>query len=153
MKRALNEQAIEILRTNDRGGYTIPTARLYPYQWNWDSAFVALGFMTFDRERAWRELEFLLEGQWRNGMVPSILFRHEDPDYFPGPASWQTHEDEPMPSTGLSQPLVPCSQSFWPGIDGSIQNDVQMAVLPSVRFTPGSRGGIIVRIGLKGLRP
>ena len=29
---------------NDRGGYTVPTEGLYPYQWNWDSAFVALGF-------------------------------------------------------------------------------------------------------------
>ena len=45
-QQALIQQAQEILRTNDRGGYTVPTARLYPYQWNWDSAFVALGFAT-----------------------------------------------------------------------------------------------------------
>ena len=38
------QQAIEILRRNDRGGYTVPTATgLYPAQWNWDSCFVALG--------------------------------------------------------------------------------------------------------------
>jgi len=30
---------------------------------------VALGFATFDGDRAWRELELLLEGQWANGMV------------------------------------------------------------------------------------
>ncbi len=40
----LDEQARDILRANDRGGYTIPTAGLYPYQWNWDSAFAAWGF-------------------------------------------------------------------------------------------------------------
>ena len=39
---------------NDRGGYTVPTAGLYPYQWNWDSAFVALGFNQFDKiARGW----------------------------------------------------------------------------------------------------
>ena len=106
----LDAQAVSILEKNDRGGYTVPTARLYPYQWNWDSAFVALGFATFDRERAWTELELLLEGQWDNGMLPSILFRHDDADYFPGPAVWQTQTKRspapPLPSTGISQPPI-----------------------------------------------
>jgi hypothetical protein len=101
----LDEQARAILRKNDRGGYTVPTARLYPYQWNWDSAFVALGFATFDRDRAWRELEMLLEGQWPNGMIPHILFRRDDPDYFPGPSVWQANIG-PIPSGGISQPPV-----------------------------------------------
>ena len=39
----LNDQARAILRGNDRGGYTIPTERLYPFQWNWDSMFSAWG--------------------------------------------------------------------------------------------------------------
>ena len=64
------EAARTVLRTNDRGGYTVPTARLYPYQWNWDSAFCAMGFATFDEARAWREIERLLEGQWDDGLVP-----------------------------------------------------------------------------------
>ena len=41
--QTLMEQARNILRQNDRGGYTVPTERLYPYQWNWDSAICALG--------------------------------------------------------------------------------------------------------------
>jgi len=106
----LDDQARNILQKNDRGGYTVPTARLYPYQWNWDSAFVALGFLTFDRDRAWREVELLLEGQWQNGMIPSIIFRRDDPDYFPGPSVWQTQTAcesvPPIPSTGISQPPV-----------------------------------------------
>lgn len=110
MTEHLDSKAMDILRKNDRGGYTVPTARLYPYQWNWDSAFVALGFGTFDRQRAWAELEHLLEGQWHNGMVPSILFRNDDPDYFPGPSIWQTQKHHspqpPMPSTGISQPPI-----------------------------------------------
>ena len=103
-----DRQAIDILRANDRGGYTVPTSRLYPYQWNWDSAFVALGFATFDRDRAWREIEMLFEGQWDDGMVPHILFRRDDPDYFPGPSVWQAGKAS-MPSSGHSQPPVAAS--------------------------------------------
>ncbi len=103
-----DRQAIDILKANDRGGFTVPTSRLYPYQWNWDSAFVALGFMTFDIERAWREIEMLFEGQWDDGMVPHILFRRDDPDYFPGPSVWQAGKNA-MPSSGHSQPPVAAS--------------------------------------------
>ena len=105
MNLDLNQQARDILNRNDRGGYTVPTARLYPYQWNWDSAFVALGFATFNRDRAWHELELLLEGQWTNGMIPHIIFRRDDPDYFPGPSVWQT-DGGAFPSGGISQPPV-----------------------------------------------
>ena len=103
----LDQAAIDILLTNDRGGYTIPTARLYPYQWNWDSAFCALGFATFDLNRAWQEIETLFEGQWGNGMLPHIIFRRDDPDYFPGPSVWQTHTTPP--TSGHSQPPVVAS--------------------------------------------
>ena len=101
----LDAQAKAILLKNDRGGYTVPTERLYPYQWNWDSAFVSLGLATFDRDRAWRELEMLLDGQWPDGMIPHILFRQDDPDYFPGPSVWQANLG-PIPSGGISQPPV-----------------------------------------------
>jgi len=99
-----DQDARQILRTNDAGGYTLPTRRLYPFQWNWDSAFAAMGFATFDLERAWVELESLLAGQWPNGMVPHIVFRKDDPDYFPGPSVWGTRHDPP--SSGISQPPV-----------------------------------------------
>lgn len=131
MSQQLDDQAREILRLNDRGGYTIPTARLYPYQWNWDSAFVALGFLSFDRDRAWIELELLLEGQWANGMIPSIIFRSNDPDYFPGPSVWQTQtsmENPPaIPSTGISQPPVLAS-IVWSLVNSGDIEDKQRAV-------------------------
>ncbi|WP_428674502.1 MGH1-like glycoside hydrolase domain-containing protein [Roseibium sp.] len=104
----LDNQARAILTGNDQGGYTIPTKGLYPYQWNWDSVFVALGFATFDQDRAWREIEMLFEGQWRDGMVPHILFRKDDPSYFPGPSVWGT-DGGPIPSSGHSQPPVAAS--------------------------------------------
>jgi len=104
---ALDTEARAILTANDRGGYTIPTAGLYPYQWNWDSAFAALGFAEFDIWRAWTELETLLSGQWDNGMVPHILFHRPDPGYFPGPGVWGC--SGPVPSSGISQPPVVAS--------------------------------------------
>ena len=58
----LEQKAQDILRANDRGGYTVPTARLYPFQWYWDSVICALGWQTFDEERAWQEMDFLLKG-------------------------------------------------------------------------------------------
>ena len=100
----LDERARRVLMTNDRGGYTVPTDGLYPYQWNWDSAFAAWGFARFDPGRAWRELESLLAGQWENGMVPHILFHKADPGYFPGPDVWGC--EGPVPSSGISQPPV-----------------------------------------------
>ncbi|MEO1702601.1 MAG: hypothetical protein AAFR71_11165 [Pseudomonadota bacterium] len=107
----LDSQARDILHLNDRGGYTVPTAGLYPYQWNWDSAFAAWGFATFDMDRAWQELETLFAAQWDTGMVPHIIFHQIDPDYFPGPDVWGGVG--PMPSSGISQPPVAASIARW----------------------------------------
>ena len=49
--QSLRETAQSILRANDRGGYTVPSARLYPFQWNWDAGITALGWMRFDEAR------------------------------------------------------------------------------------------------------
>jgi hypothetical protein len=98
------EQARAILAANDRGGYTVPTDRLYPFQWNWDSAFVAMGWATFDGARAWREIERLLEGQWEDGLVPQIVFHAPSDDYFPGPEVWGIKRSPP--TSGITQPPV-----------------------------------------------
>ena len=104
MMKLLDQTAREILRLNDRGGYTVPTEGLYPYQWNWDSAFAAMGFAQFNVDRAWVEFETLFSGQWDNGMVPHILFHQVDEDYFPGPEMWKSVG--PIPSSGITQPPV-----------------------------------------------
>ncbi len=103
---ALDDQARAILKANDRGGYTVPTDGLYPYQWNWDSAFAGWGFSEFDVDRGWVEIETLFSGQWPNGMVPHILFHKEDPGYFPGPQVWGTEGKGPISSSGISQPPI-----------------------------------------------
>lgn len=85
----LRAAAEALLRANDRGGYTVPAPALYPHQWNWDSAFAALGWRHIDPRRAARELELLLRGQWADGMIPHIIFRAEG-SYEPGPQTWKT---------------------------------------------------------------
>jgi hypothetical protein len=111
--RDLNTAARDILRANDRGGYTVPNGRVYPFQWNWDSAFVALGFDQFDRDRAWTELETLFQAQWADGFMPHIVFWQDDPGYFPGPTVWDTGKD-PVTS-GITQPPVAASvvRQLW----------------------------------------
>mgnify|MGYP001792485341 CR=1 FL=1 len=101
---ALSGEARTIITGNDRGGYTVPTAGLYPYQWNWDSAIVSLGFAAFDLDRAWTEIETLVAHQWPDGMIPHIIFHKEVPSYFPGPTVWDT--GRPVPTSGHSQPPV-----------------------------------------------
>lgn len=96
--------AADILRRNDRGGYTIPTNGLYPFQWSWDSAIVALGWMHIDESRAWQEVETMFRGQWDNGMVPHILFHKDAESYFPGPDVWGSTDG--VPSSAISQPPV-----------------------------------------------
>jgi glycogen debranching enzyme len=109
----LRERAVAILRRNDRGGYSVPTDGLYPFQWNWDSGFAAMGYGCFDEARAWRELDQLLDGQWPDGMVPHIVFHREDPRYFPGPEVWGTAR-EPRTS-GITQPpiLAVCARRLF----------------------------------------
>jgi hypothetical protein len=105
----LTERARAILRDNDQGGYTVPTKRLYPFQWNWDSGFTALGFATFDEPRAWQEIEMLFRGQWEDGLVPHIVFHKVSPDYFPGPSLWGV--DRQPQTSGITQPPVAASMA------------------------------------------
>jgi alpha,alpha-trehalase len=106
-RERLDASAQQILRDNDRGGYTVPTSGLYPFQWNWDSCLVALGWAAFDEPRAWQEIELLFGAQWDDGMLPHIVFHRPDPGYFPGPEVWRTGR---TPATsGITQPPVAAS--------------------------------------------
>jgi hypothetical protein len=59
-----------ILDFNWTGEYTRPGPRLYPHQWSWDSAFIAIGYARYDQDRGMRELRHLFESQWTNGLLP-----------------------------------------------------------------------------------
>ena len=80
----LTNKAKQILLNNRRTGYTLPTnSKLYPAQWNWDSAFIALGYSHFNLNFAINEINTLLKGQWKDGMIPHILFHDKNTKYFP----------------------------------------------------------------------
>ncbi len=102
-------RAQNVLRLNDTGEFTKPSPRQYPHQWNWDSAFIALGLAHFDLPRALVEVRSLLRAQWRDGMVPHIIYPTGASDYFPPPEFWQTenlsHAGD-IPSSALTQPPI-----------------------------------------------
>lgn len=103
-KNELINRAHEILRKNDLGGYTIPTHGLYPFQWNWDAAITALGWMKISEQRAWQEIHYLVKGQWENGMIPHIIFHQNVDSYFPNAKVWGV--DREIATTSISQPPV-----------------------------------------------
>ena len=125
------EQARAILRRNDRVGYTVPTDRLYPFQWNWDSAFVAMGWATFDEARGFTGVERLLEGQWDDGLVPQIVFHAPSDDYFPGPSVWGVQHVPP--TSGITQPPVLASavrRMLERARDGAVAEERVAAIYP-----------------------
>ena len=107
-------KARNVLRRNDMGGWTKAAPELYPHQWSWDSAFIAIGLAHLDTRRAARELETLFTHQWKTGKVPHIVFNEEAPSgsYFPGPEHWAcaaaSPDAPPAPpyTSCLSQPPV-----------------------------------------------
>jgi hypothetical protein len=97
-----------VLHANDVGGWTKPAPRLYPHQWSWDSAFIAIGLAHLDPARAIEELEHLFAAQWSDGRVPHIVFDPKVPDYWPGPDLWGSRGVGGAPTSvatsGLIQP-------------------------------------------------
>src|ERR1700741_1848603 len=84
----LAARAAYLLRGNDLGAMTTAAPKLYPHMWSWDAAFVAVGLAPLSVERAVVELDTLLSAQWKNGMIPHIVFANGVDGYFPGPARW-----------------------------------------------------------------
>ena len=107
-------RAAAVLRENDMGGWTRASPTLYPHQWSWDSAFIAIGLAHLGTGRAAWEIRSLFEHQWENGKIPHIVFNPDAPpeSYFPGPEHWASAADAPDAPTGpattsgLCQPPV-----------------------------------------------
>ncbi|EPJ36640.1 hypothetical protein STAFG_6313 [Streptomyces afghaniensis 772] len=74
------------------GTSTVPSRGLYPHQWSWDSAFIAIGLRHVSPLRAQTELETLLAAQWADGRIPHIVFNPSVPldAYFPSPDFWRS---------------------------------------------------------------
>lgn len=102
---ALWKTSEAILDGNWQYDHTVPSRTLYPHQWSWDAAFIAVGLAHTAPHRAWHDLRSLFNAQWADGRVPHIVFDPDvsERDYFPGPAFWQVSEAH---STGIVQPPV-----------------------------------------------
>ncbi|MEU9306284.1 hypothetical protein [Streptomyces sp. NPDC048256] len=89
---ALRRRAASVLAGNWTGTSTVPSPGLYPHQWSWDSAFIAIGLRHVSPRRAQTELETLLDAQWGDGRIPHIVFNPSVPldAYFPSPDFWRS---------------------------------------------------------------
>ncbi|KND29620.1 MGH1-like glycoside hydrolase domain-containing protein [Streptomyces acidiscabies] len=85
-------RAVRVLQENWTGTSTVPSRSLYPHQWSWDSAFIAIGLRHVSPVRAQTELETLLAAQWGDGRIPHIVFNPSVPldAYFPSPDFWRS---------------------------------------------------------------
>lgn len=105
---ALRPAAAAVLLSNWRGGHTVPAGGLYPHQWSWDSAFIAIGLRHLSPRRAQQELDTILSAQWSDGRLPQIVFHSgRDDGYSPGPTFWNSPRipgSPPVQTAGLIQP-------------------------------------------------
>ena len=114
-KAQLAEQTKAVLASNDLGTWTRPAPGLYPHQWLWDSCFIAIGLAHYNPKRAKQELISLIRGQWRNGMIPHMIFS-EEANSFTGPHVWQSHISPAAPpgieTSGITQPPI-LAEAVW----------------------------------------
>ena len=105
----LLRDAVRVLLQNWHGHATVPSRSLYPHQWSWDSAFIALGLQHVSPSRAAIELLSLFGAQWADGRIPQIAFNPAvaDDAYFPGPSVWRSAAIDghpPIDTSGIIQP-------------------------------------------------
>jgi neutral trehalase len=105
----LVEQCQKILVSNDFVTHTVPSNKLYPHQWLWDSAFIAIGIAHYNPKRAAEELTNLFKGQWHNGMLPNIIF-DSSPEYAADRTAWRSwvsrNSPDSVATSGITQPPV-----------------------------------------------
>ena len=106
-------EARRVLDENWLGASTLPSRTLYPHQWSWDSAFIAIGRSWYDEARAQQELRSLFHGQWADGRVPHIVFNPAvaEDAYFPGPAFWESSKRSAQAVTITLRPIAMNAES------------------------------------------
>lgn len=107
----LADKAAAVLRGNDMGSMTTAAPALYPHMWSWDAAFITIGLAAVSVGRAIMEMETLLAAQWRNGMIPHIVFSPDSTTYFPGADRWESSRlaaqaPAHVETSGICQPPV-----------------------------------------------
>ena len=132
------ERAAGVLRRNDMGGWTRAAPPLYPHQWSWESAFIAIGLARLDGRRAASELTTLLDGQWTTGKIPHVVFNPNAPpgSYLLGPEHWASASlsenavGTPRPTSALCQPAVHALAALriWETVRGTGDEDTSAAL-------------------------
>lgn len=107
----------DVLDKNWNGSFTLPAATLYPHQWSWDAAFIALGNSYGKTDRAIQEIQFLFDAQWKNGMVPHIVFNNNEKTYFPAADFYEITRSPNAPThigtSGMTQPPVHAISCYY----------------------------------------
>ena len=113
MKIPLLDRAKSILQQNWNGQFTMPTSSRCSTQWTWDAAFTAMGYAHYDFEKAKAEFHSLFRGQWKNGMIPQMVFHTNEGvknPYFPSADFWQSNCCSNAPTTiftsGITTPPI-----------------------------------------------
>ncbi|HUD10676.1 MAG TPA: trehalase family glycosidase [Candidatus Saccharimonadales bacterium] len=109
---SLEDEAKAVLAHNDHGSFTVPSTRLYPHQWLWDSCFIAIGIRHYDVERAKIEILSMLRAQWANGMMPHMIItprEHIPADAYKRHSSiWRSwlnpNAPDDISTSGITQP-------------------------------------------------
>lgn len=118
LEQGAADAAARVLDTSWTGRHTVPATGLYPHQWSWDSAFVAIGNRHREPARARAELVALLDAQWSDGRVPQIVYdTGRDDDYAPGADFWRAGPGRAEPGlvgSGLSGSAATGSTSVRP---------------------------------------
>lgn len=113
-------------RTVGEFSYTIPSIHTYPYQWLWDSCFMAITMSHFDIPQAKAELRSLVSKQFENGMIPHMIYwQHSDmPDHLK--ISWGKRQT----SSITQPPLLAAAVAKIYDTDGDI--DFVKEMLPHI---------------------
>lgn len=130
--KKLLQDCEEVLDHNWNGSFTIPSDTLYPHQWSWDAAFIAIGNSYANTERAIKELEFLFDAQWKNGMVPHIVFNENEKTYFPAADFYEITRSPNAPTnigtSGMTQPPVHAMACYYIYKNANDQNSKISAI-------------------------
>ncbi len=123
------EDAKQVLDKNWNGRFTIPSTTLYPHQWSWDSGFISIGNSYFESKRAINEIEFLYSAQWKNGMIPHIVFNEKEKTYFPDASFYETFRSADAPknvgTSGMTQPPVHAISCYYIYNNSKDKSDVK----------------------------
>ena len=81
-------RAAYILRETAPALITKASPSLYPHQWSWTPASTRSAWPSLTCRAPGGSSDALFAGQWRNGMVPHIVFDPVATGYWPGPEQW-----------------------------------------------------------------